>query len=112
MYDLLESLKKATQEIVDNINKVDYEELQSFVLFREDIVRQLQQRSSDVRERVHLQPMVRDILANDAAVLERMEQLKNEATQKLVRLQASKSQKNVYEGSSTYVQSVFFDRKK
>lgn len=112
MDDLISELEFETSQILDGISSIPYEELDKFIDKRQHIVdtlirmAELAEPSSDHKIRV------REILKTDAAVISRIEELRNEAQDWIRHRNQAKLQRNAYEGFGGAIDSILMDQRK
>lgn len=111
MDELIDSLDQLTQRMMSHLREADYEELEVFVEERQKLV-------DLITEKVALSPStlaqkveINRILENDNALLDRMNELRQEAHDWLQKRNQAKAQRNAYEAGYT-PDSILMDRKK
>lgn len=116
MDNLLARLEKLTDEVVNRLAEITYEELTQFVEERERLISEIQRAGNLIAETTeeqrtgYLQKASR-ILSHDEVILNKMERLKNEAGVELAKFNSARKGKAVYH--TDYIpDSAFFDRKK
>lgn len=106
--DKLDVLKEFTERIVLQINDTEGEVLERLVDLRAEVIAELQARVplSDADKN-----KVKSIQSHHDKLIARMEELRDEASEGLNRIQQSRVQKRSYE-SYVPANSFFFDKKK
>jgi hypothetical protein len=109
MHNLLQSLQQITQEVLSNLEQIKFEHLETFVEHREQIIIQLQAagQSLDDKEK----KLIEDILQHDVVIMARMQQLKDEASYGINKIDRARVQSSAYYAEYT-PDSIFFDRRK
>lgn len=93
---LIVELKMLTEGMLARLSRATYEELESFVEQRGRLIQAIQGLPVDEAERKAHLPTVQNILSFDGIFIQRMEDLKDEATNGLKRMNQAKSQKSAY----------------
>lgn len=112
MDELVKRLELATADVVMGLDTMEFQQLESFVNEREDIIAQMMQSNMLEQDKVRLKNRVVDTLKHDAVIVARMNELKNEASVHLAKLQASRVHRNGYESSYSDTSSMFLDSRK
>ncbi|WP_339267533.1 hypothetical protein [Paenibacillus sp. FSL R5-0470] len=104
-------LNKITQDIINRLENCSYEELDDFVEQRQILIDQLEQeiRKQSIGE--VQQNQILELLKADPMIIQRMQQLKNEAANWLQQREQAKAQRSAYEAAYT-PDSFLMDRKK
>jgi hypothetical protein len=108
MKSKLELLFIETEKLVLKLNITDQYDFENLVEIREEVLKQLLDRSSLTDNDRQL---LLKIQSRHAILLQRMMKIREEALLTLAKIQRSKLQKNVYENSYSS-ESYFIDRKK
>lgn len=109
MDELLQTLQRLTQEILVELDQMEYEQLGTFVEDRQLIINELQLMNQSFTDQQKL--VIKDILQHDEAIVGRMQQLKDEAKIGIDKIERARVHNNAYE--QPYAQeSFFFDKKK
>ncbi|MWV46614.1 hypothetical protein GRF59_23685 [Paenibacillus sp. HJL G12] len=98
-----------TKDIVERLDRVEYEELALFSDKREDIVHKIEALKTHLSSENKLE--LRNLCQFDQAILSRMNHLKQEAGDWLLRQGTIKVQKSAYQADYA-PESMFFDSKK
>ncbi|WP_214627323.1 hypothetical protein [Paenibacillus agaridevorans] len=109
---LLSRLRDLTVTIVENIDKVNYEKLETFVEERDELCADLINKSKlsgGLNE--EQKASLKWILSQDQTILKKMEHYRDEASDWLLRNQQNKSRKLAYNAEYDY-ESMFIDFKK
>lgn len=104
-------LEQLTNQMIARLEIADFEELESFVEKREEIIDNIKQELSEL-ERQNYGRRVSNLLLTDQLILSRMNKLKDEARQHLLKVQRGRTQKSAYEAEYVTTDSMFFDYKK
>lgn len=113
MDKLIIELEELTQRGLLELDSMEYEQVIVFMEQRTLIVDELQGQIPSIRDRILYRGRIQAILSHDQAFLLRMNELKQEATLQLTKLDKSRIQRNAYDMDSAYdVVSVLFDKKK
>jgi DNA repair ATPase RecN len=112
MDDRIKELLSQTQDMVRHIEDATYEELEAFTESREKLISSLIE--LEMQGQIDLkayQPTIEEILSYDAQLLARMNELKQQASEELIKFQTTKKQKNGYDNAYN-ADSFFYDKKK
>ncbi|MHA6532726.1 flagellar protein FliT [Paenibacillus sp. BAC0078] len=111
MDELIRSLDQLTREMMNQLQKATYEELEAFVEERQKLV-------DSIAEKVAFSPStpaqkreINRILENDNALLDRMNELRLEARNWLQKRSQAKVQRSAYEANYS-PDSLLMDRRK
>jgi hypothetical protein len=111
MDEIVQQLQALTNQTLNKLDSLTYEELSDFVERREVLLSQMKALRSTSAELAKHKEAIAGILRQDAVILARMEALKHEASQAMSKLSKSRQQKNAYD--TTYsMDGVYFDKKK
>ncbi|WP_136607134.1 hypothetical protein [Paenibacillus dokdonensis] len=105
----IHQLVHLTKDIVERIDRVEYKDLASFSDKREEIVRKIETVKTHLSEENKLE--LKNLCQFDHAILTRMNRLKKEAGDWLLRQETIKVQRSAYQADYS-PDSMFFDRKK
>jgi hypothetical protein len=111
MDNLISQLEQLTNEIVDNLDQISFEELEQFVEQREAIIAEMQQQPASDFSEPHYRTRIAALGQYDAIMLSVMERLKEEAQQGIAKIKNAQVRKDMYEAVYT-PDSIFFDRRK
>ncbi|CAG7633873.1 hypothetical protein PAESOLCIP111_03509 [Paenibacillus solanacearum] len=105
-------LEQLTNQMIARLEIADFEELESFVVKREEIIDNMKQQGLSELERQNYGRRVSNLLLTDQLILSTMNNLKDEARQHLLKVQRGRTQKSAYEAEYVTTDSMFFDYKK
>ncbi|UVI29888.1 hypothetical protein [Paenibacillus spongiae] len=108
MVELITHLLNVTKRTSDQIDEINEEELNVLLELRDEVIGQLNGSGSSLSKTE--KELLQKIGEYDYVIVQRMEYLKEEASQGLAKLQASQMQKSRYEQASAS-ESYFIDRK-
>ena len=111
MDDLLEKLEELTTTIMERLYEVSYEELETFVESRQNLVDSIVAMVASCPPTPDQKVAINQILSHDSNILARMNALRLEAQDWLQKRNQAKTQRNAYENSYT-PDSILMDRKK
>nr|WP_150959397.1 flagellar protein FliT [Aneurinibacillus sp. XH2] len=111
MENLIENLEQLTKSIVDNLDSATYEQLEDFVQRRGEIIATLKTIPFSKISTNSYREQIQSILKYDSIIVARMEELRQEANERLTKISIGRQQKVGYEAVGPY-DSVFFDQKK
>jgi hypothetical protein len=111
MHESIAALQKLMRQWAERLDQMEYEEMQQFQTKRNRLMADIQQTEFSEQDIAKHREAVKEILSYDEAILAKMTQLKEEAGKELVKLNAAKQRKLVYEGYGEY-SGAFFDKKK
>ncbi|NBI27741.1 flagellar protein FliT [Chengkuizengella marina] len=111
MDKLISQLEELTKQTFDQLNSMNYEQLEQFVQKREKIINQIKNIKISNEHKQKYQKLIQNITQYDKQILEKMKKLKDEASQELHKIRSGKKQKTAYQNAYT-ADSVFFDKKK
>ncbi|MBM7566470.1 hypothetical protein [Paenibacillus sacheonensis] len=104
----IERLHEEAAAIMDLLADVPYERLVQLVELRESTLMNLQETPVlDENDRM----LIRQLMKFDGCMLKRMQELKEEASERISKIQSSKMQKQVYENDA-FEGGFFFDKRK
>lgn len=106
----LTQLEELTSEVLQRLSGMAMVDFEAFVHSRNLLIDQLRSDERNDEERARYKERVERILEQDAFILARMEQVKNEALQKLQTLNDSRKQRHAYEAGHGE-NSFFYDQK-
>ncbi|MGK9252690.1 MULTISPECIES: hypothetical protein [Paenibacillus] len=98
----LKYLQEYTEQLAQQLYKVEYEQLEELVDLREEVLNGIQDGELTEKDRSRIQVL----LSFDGQILSRMVELKEEASMALLKINQSRFQKNAYEQTS--VQGSYF----
>ncbi|AIW41952.1 hypothetical protein MHB54_15735 [Paenibacillus sp. FSL M7-0802] len=104
----IQELESSVLEIVDKIDQVQYEELVAFTDKRERLIENIMKFKNVLTQEE--KEKLRELGKFDAGILKKMNRLKVEASQWLLKQGTIQEQKSAYNASYT-PDSLFFDRK-
>lgn len=102
----LKYLQEYTEQLAQQLYKVEYEQLEELVDLREEVLNGIQDGELTEEDRSRIQVL----LSFDGPILSRMVELKDEASMALLKINQSRSQKNAYEQTSLQG-SYFIDKR-
>ncbi|MRN54293.1 flagellar protein FliT [Paenibacillus monticola] len=111
MDELIRSLEQLTQGIMGRLNEAPYEELESFVEKRQNIVDSMGERAAIFQPTPAQKQEINRILEDDAAILAAMNSHRLEAQDWLQKRNQAKAQHNAYD-THYAPDSILMDRKK
>ncbi|TCZ76849.1 hypothetical protein E0485_12775 [Paenibacillus albiflavus] len=112
MDNLLQSLELATNDVITNLNTLDYEDFVKFVDQRGVVISQIVELSQSGCKLTAVQKeQLERILASDTPIRDRMQEIKLEAEVGLQKLNNGRLQHSVYEKAYS-VESLFYDQRK
>lgn len=101
-------LHEETTAIIENLADEPYERFVSLVELRERALIELQEYSVvDEHDRI----LIREFMVHDGRIMKRMQELKEEAGERIGKIQSSKMQKRVYDNDALEG-GFFFDKRK
>lgn len=106
--DKLDILKEFTERLALQIGDSDSEVLERLVAFREEVIEDLERRlplSEEEKAKIQVIQSYHDVLIG------RMADLRDEASEGLLRIQQTRLQKRSYEAPGS-MSAIFFDKKK
>lgn len=104
-------LAEITLLTVEKLNEMSFEELVEFVEARGELIHKLNQSSADAYKDEKTQILLKETLHQDAAILGRMKELREEASQHLMKIGSARKYNQSYE-NNYYSGSAFVDQKK
>lgn len=110
MRELLNQLEELTENLVANLDSADYVHLEQFVEIREQYMQEFKELGLSNEDVIPYQEQIQRIIGYDEPILERMNQLKEEAQRGIDRTQQVKKQQKIYETNYT-PDSLFYDSK-
>lgn len=110
MNNLIAELEEWTRQVVHGLDELDYEELSGLVKRRQIMVDQLKDSLSAQPATDTEKERILALLKHDGQIMERMQQLKEEAGNWLQQRGQAKFQRNVYEAAYT-PDSILMDRR-
>lgn len=111
MDELLRSLKQLSLDLMQKLERATVEDFVEFTQKREEIIEKVKQQQAGQTNTAAYARLVEEIAQCDAPILSRMNELKQEASDGLVKLGRSRMQKKAYE-SRYSIESAFIDKKK
>ncbi len=105
MDNVIQELQQLTQQVVDEIDSITFEELVEFVERREQMVSRISTLIRDGHAQ-HKQDIL-NLLQYDTLIMDKMRQLKDEANIALLKAERARVQKTGYEAAYT-PDSIFF----
>ncbi|RKP47249.1 hypothetical protein D7Z26_23365 [Cohnella endophytica] len=112
MDDVIIRLEQLTDQFVSGLDQVQHEEVMAFIEEREQLVAEISDSKQLPSSLTLVQKQrIQAVLQLDNMILNRMNQLKNEASHELQKIQQSKMHHNVYDKAYA-ADSAFFDKKK
>ncbi|UQZ33831.1 hypothetical protein C2I18_10010 [Paenibacillus sp. PK3_47] len=111
MDELIRSLDQLTKAIIDRLQEATYEELEAFVEERQKLVDGIAEKRVICQLSPAQQSEINRILEQDYELLGRMNALRLEAQDFLMKRGQAKMQRNAYESAYT-PDSILMDRKK
>ena len=111
MDKLIQELASITNEMIERIELVTYEELESFVEDRQQLVDRIMEETKQHPLDSGQKEDVKEILSFDTTLLARMNMLRIEAQDWLHKRNQAKMQRNVYEAAYA-PDSLLMDRRK
>ncbi|WP_127549091.1 flagellar protein FliT [uncultured Paenibacillus sp.] len=109
--ECISQLESTTNDILNNLYDLNYEQLESFIELRQQIVDQLIEHFSQEQASKHEKEIINNLLDQDHEILARMNTLRLEAQDWLHKRGQAKVQRNAYEAGYT-PDSFLMDRKK
>lgn len=109
MDKLLKALENLTLDLVANLKKLSYDQLEEFVEKREQLITQMQSMEQVFSETDRM--LIQSILRYDTEIASRMNCLKEEAGLGMGKIDRARVQKVAYDVEYT-PDSVFFDKRK
>lgn len=109
MLNLLQNLQQMTLEVLSNLDNIKFEQLETFVEHREQIIIQLRAAGQSLGDKE--KKLIEDILEHDVVIMSRMQQLKDEAGLGINKMDRARVQFSAYYAEYT-PDSIFFDRRK
>lgn len=104
----IDELERITQTLVSNIQYADYEEVESYTVLREQLVRKMMELEADLT--IIDKERIKAICSYDKTIADRISSLKNEAGDWLLKQGIIKDQRTAYNSAYT-LNSMFFDQK-
>jgi hypothetical protein len=111
MHEHITELLQLTVNYAGRIDTLSYDELQNYLVKREQIVSFLLHSEITEDMKTAYREQIREALSYDTLFLGKMEQLKNQASVELSRLALAKKQKSLYEVNQR-PDGVYFDKRK
>ncbi|WP_409343781.1 flagellar protein FliT [Paenibacillus sp. MBLB4367] len=112
MHDAFQQLDELTARLVRHLDKATFDDIERFMQERSDLIDHISK--LDLTGDLHRAAgqMVQNVLVHDKAIMNRMMQLRNEASEGLSKLSTARVQRSAYDGGDAYNEGLFFDRKK
>lgn len=113
MLEKLQHLRVETIQIVDMLNETTYEKLEQLSEEREKIFSDLlrQQNEFEDEYKKKLRNEMKEILKHDEKIVNKMNELRLEASEAIKNINRSKQQQQAYTNTNGSIDSIFFDRK-
>ena len=111
MLEVVRNLQLLTNECMNRLEEMDYDEIQRFLLGREQLISTLQHMQLSEREIAENREAIFQILEHDKAIIAKLESFKEEAGFEIAKISAAKNQRRAYEQNTPY-DRVLFDNKK
>lgn len=111
MDEQIQSLESLTSNLIQQINSLDYEQLEEFVEIRESITNKILSVLNDSKLTEEQKLRLKTILKNDTVILDKMRSLKDEAREWTIRQNQIKAQHNAYD-SRHATDSILMDKRK
>lgn len=111
MDKLIAELEDWTQLVIQNLNNIDYEELNRLVNQRQELVDRLNDALAAQIPAGPQKKRILTVLQQDSKIVDQMQKLKDEAADWLRQRNHAKAQRNVYEIGYT-PDSILMDRRK
>ncbi|QAY67761.1 hypothetical protein [Paenibacillus protaetiae] len=108
MSELIHQLWDSTQETVSGLGQAEPESLIALIELRDQVLRYAQEQTVLTEDEKR---MLQQIGEFDAVIVERMQQLRDEASNQIQKIRKTRMQKQVYEKAYDYG-SFFVDRRK
>jgi small-conductance mechanosensitive channel len=111
MDNLIAELERLSRQVMGRLDELDAEALLQFVEDREQLIQQLKALGIDAVQQEKYRERVRKLLEADLVIRGKLFELKDEASQGLVKLSRAKKQINAYE-KHYEIGSVYVDKRK
>lgn len=109
MRETIETLRKATDDFVFALDEKTYDQIQQFLLQREQLIARLVHHAWTEVERQAVAPHVRDILAQDAEILAHLDVLRRQYEGEYHKMQRWKQKQQLY--ASVGQERLYFDQR-
>ncbi|WP_199616740.1 hypothetical protein [Paenibacillus alkalitolerans] len=110
MEEIITELENITLQCVSRLNIISYEDLQQFLLNREQLIFRVTRMVVKEDHRELYKDRIASILKYDESILIKMNSFKASAAEEIAKMSSARKQKHAYE--SHYQESYFFDKKK
>jgi len=111
MDELLDQLLALTENAVDHLDRMTFQELAEWVQAREEIIAQIRRQPAEQFRGEERRRKVEQLLSQSPALVARMEELRAEAALHLNKVGKARMQKDVYDSAYT-PDSFFIDKRK
>lgn len=111
MGTFVKELDLLTQQFLNGLQTISFEEINDFVDRREGLLNQIKSSEYSSAELVYYKPDIERILHHDPIIINKMQELQSEASQALDKFKLGHTQKNAYNASYS-LDGVYFDKKK
>ena len=111
MDELLQRLKQLSVDMMRKLDRATMEDFVEFTQKREQIIGELKRRQAEFQKTAATARLVDEISQYDAPLISRMNELKQEASDGLAKLERSRMQKKAYDAGYAF-ESAFIDKRK
>lgn len=111
MDEQIQSLESLTSDLIQQLNSLDYEQLEEFVEIRESITNKILSVLNDSKLTEEQKLRLKILLQYDGVILDKMKSLKDEARDWTIRQNQIKAQHSAYD-SGYATDSILMDKRK